>query len=221
MRAQVAANIGGDSFHISKHYIDQWLNDGYKNLAHRVASIEQSLTLTGISTGETTFSTTSTDPTYPLLNRAHQIRRVEMTSGSTVAKLDYISLDELDRFKGNSGISTGTPWAYYLWGNTIGLYPAPAGSVDLNIKYVEDSPSALPNSGEITTIPAFMQPLLVHYATSQGYLKLQNVSQYREFKAMYDIGLETARMELDMDNRDMPGQVHDIMGYGDDDLWNS
>jgi hypothetical protein len=195
-------NLGADAARISGLQIDQWIDEGLKNICSRIPLVEAQEDLTAVS-GTAAYPLVGTS----LSSKTRSIRRVVFQD----RRLDYITLEELDLYKRGSAAPSGTPTSYYTWANKLGLYPTPASGGTIEVYFMDSAPAALSGStAEITAIPAHMHPLLVSYATSRGFLKLLDRKMAESYRAVYEADLGVAKYDLELDNLDTPSVVTDF-----------
>lgn len=186
-RTEIAGRLGlsvSDSAELA--LIDQWVNEGVAYVVRKGQ--------TRVSTG--TVSVTAGTGDYDL---ASSVMRILWLATSTAA-LDPAGVDEILRRRlDGSSTSTTSPLLYAVDGaNQLLLYPAPAETGSLTLRYVPAPASLTGGNNTPSEIPAEFHRLVTLYALWQGgdYDDDRTSSQGLNYKALLDEGLRDLRKSL-------------------------
>jgi hypothetical protein len=154
--------------------ITDYLNDAQNDVfnEYRLPFMQTTQTYT-VTSGDSDITHGSGLP----VNFVNAVDLVNTTSGqeTVVPYKDYTELDlmfpDQDDTTRNA---SGTPMYWYKYGNTIKLFPAPAGAYTLTLRYYK-RPTVLTNDSDVPDIPAEFLELLV---TGAGYRVLQVKDNY-------------------------------------------
>jgi len=119
-RSRTRINETSTTFHTDANLI-AYADEGQKYVVRETKSLE----------GSSTTTVASGTQTYALPSDCIVIRRITF-DGIKLFPIDFIELDEAGLDETDS---TGTPSNYYIWNDTLCLYPIPGGSGTLKIYY--------------------------------------------------------------------------------------
>jgi hypothetical protein len=106
-------------------------------------------------------------------------------------ELDKISQQEYDSISyGQSTVASGTPRAYWQWGESIYLYPMPDTSTTGTIQiFTYDKPQAVTALSTLE-IPSQFHVDIVHYCVAQMFSMDQNTAMADRYQARWDSAKE-------------------------------
>jgi len=148
---------------ITKDNIIRWINDAQRALAVNNDLLQRKAT-----------SATVVDQTaYALPSDILQARSVKW-QGHTLHALSQAEADHYVR-DNETDVPTGTPTHYWIWANSIYLYPAPssAGSADLELYYIRQPVSITEDIATLDStaldLPLTYHNAIVDYVLVQAY----------------------------------------------------
>ena len=130
--------------------------------------------------------------------------------------IDFRGIEAMDVYSGNQ--STGNPWYYFLYGNTIGLYPTPTQIQQVFLYYIADPVYLAPSSFSFST-PFQFHAYYIDYALWRVFAKDQDIGRANFYKALWNEDLAKAQAEWNDRNKvDRISYVKDIDSYPDSDF---
>jgi hypothetical protein len=160
IRARVQARFGDTSgAEVTSTDILRWINDGILEIARRTQQPQASAqTNTVIGQAGYSLSTFASD--------VLRLRKV-MLGGTVLSGLSIEEADVLlpDREAANQG--NGAPDRFWIWADTLNLFPAPDRVQALKLFYVK-RPAAVAVDGDVPGIPTHMHTDLVDYVIAQA-----------------------------------------------------
>lgn len=156
-----------------------------------VAQRQIATTLNALSTYETASSTAS-GQYYDLPSNFFMPQGVEyrISTSDPYKPLERIDIQDLQAISSGNPTRTGTPKYYFLITpglNKIGLYPVPDTAVTAGIKmYIWKLPTDLSTGGDSSSLPTYLQDLIVYYACMMAYLKRKDQSMADHYKDLYN-----------------------------------
>lgn len=157
IKTSVKRQFGDESgAQISESDIVRWANDALRDIVRKVEITNQHRE-TAVIAG---------DAGYELPDSFMYIARVTLDN-RLLPERKLRDLDLESRAVDETG--SGTPESYYIWSNTLYLYPAPStgGSSNLDIWYVS-APTALLVDEDVPEIPAYMHEDIVRYCLARA-----------------------------------------------------
>lgn len=136
---------------ITDEDIVRWINDAQVDIVRKTELVNEHRESGAVSG----------DGTYELPSNFMAMARVTFDNRLLPQRL----LRDLDLdSNGVDTVATGTPQSYYVWSNTLFLYPAPSasGSGNLDIWYVS-RPTTMANDTDIPDLPVHMHEDIVRY----------------------------------------------------------
>jgi len=171
-RARTRINETSTTFHTEPNLI-AYADEGQKYVVRETKSLE----------GSSTASTVSGTQTYALPSDCIAIRRITF-DGIKLFPIDFIELDESEMDETGS---TGSPTNYYIWNDTLYLYPIPGGSGTLKIFYYK-APATIDASDDTLETKEVYDDAIVCYMTYLALIKDSESDLSNLDKADYMMG---------------------------------
>ena len=123
---------------------------------------------------ERTTSTTTVTATssYTLTSDCDYLNRV-LWNNYKLKRIDYSELQMLDQPGYGSTYITGKPTHYYVYGESIGLWPIPDSSKSLRYYYYAQ-PAEVTTDSTVFSIPSMFHPYIQDYVLWRAYAKDQD-----------------------------------------------
>lgn len=141
-----------------------------------------------------TTSTFSREPNYLTPTNINKVFSVKW-QGNSLKQLNLQEAEEMFGNKDDDGsYPVGSPEYWWMWGNTITLYPAPqqAGSKDLRMFFLRN-PVPVSDMGEIPEIPTKYHLRIVDYCIAQAAELDDNNEKYTQKRGEFDQHLSQLR----------------------------
>lgn len=189
--------------------INQWLNDGVRDLAVAVEPSETSATVT----------TVADTREYRLPNDCLSVKRALYLDTNSawyaLAETSWERLFEDDPDWEND--DSGTPESWYWRQNVIGLAPAPDsdndGAAHLRILYTY-IPSAMSGDSATTGMPEWLDDAVIMYAVRRGFLKDRDFERANAVAQEYSRALAEAAIKLNRHRKQhAPRLIPDMAPY--------
>lgn len=155
-----------------KSFIDQMMYDMYKSsvlttdTTYRAMCLNWlNLVLKDISTRQENFhygflemtcyfTTVAAQASYDLPSTidGYKVFSVRRLDGDV--RLDYVDPHIMDKYVPDPTVSSGNPYNYTLWANSIKLYPVPSAAQDIYLRYIRTITLLTDSAASTTLIPA-------------------------------------------------------------------
>ncbi len=156
-----------------------------------IAQRQISTTLNALSTYETANSDAS-GQYYDLPSNYFMPQGIEYRDSVSdpYKPLERIDIHDLQAISSGNPTRTGTPSYYFLVTpglNKVGLYPVPDTDVSGGIKlWLWKLPTDLVAASGSSTLPTFLQDLIVYYSCMMAYMKRKDQTMSDHFKDLYN-----------------------------------
>lgn len=184
IKTAVQRQFGDESgVQITEADITRWANDAQTDIVRK----------TEITNQHRETAVVSGDAGYEL--PANFMAMARVTYNNRVLPERELKDIDLSNTTSDAG-GSGTPEAYYVWSNTLYLYPAPStsGTGNLDIWYVS-RPATLVNNADIPEIPVHMHEDIVRYCLSRAKELDEDYEASVLFRADYEDRILQARYE--------------------------
>jgi hypothetical protein len=181
--------------------INDWLNDGQKDVAIKAKCIEATAQTISLVAGTASYSFTGIDPVAVL---------------STSIALIRITPKQFGHIRANG---TG-PQFYWTWNGSVYIYPTPSGTPGSLTLYAAGSPDPITNDGHVSNLPVQFSALIILYATYRGMIKAAKFQQAASLYSIYikELGFhqtndsaQYARPDA-LDEREIPDRYVKVRG---------
>lgn len=167
--------------------LNQWINDGLKDIARRTETIQSYNTSVSAVVGTAKYA-------FPTdLIRVHRVEFTP-TGQTTTYTLEAKTQDEMDRiWFGDQTSQSSYPSYFMIWGFPGGtgtmehkfqVWPVPSQTGTFNIYYYR-VPTALSADGDVAQVPSGWEDLLTFYCMYRALLKKLDPT-FQAAKALYD-----------------------------------
>lgn len=181
-------NAVSDTFWSSDEVIENYLYHACLEMARETRVIESS----------TTTSAVASQQAYAYPTGVAEIKRITH-DGKPLALIDMQKADMLGNATGTT--QTGTPTNYWIWGQYINLFPAPASSGSSNIKiWYYGEPAAVTSSSTLE-IPSVYHDYLVTGTVFYMVCKEPSDPRIPLFRKEWDEALAKVRMHVQRKKR--------------------
>jgi len=184
IKTSVKRQFGDESgAQITESDITRWANDAIRDIVRKVEITNQHRE-TNVVSG---------DGGYELPDNYMYIARVTYNNRLIrERKLQDLDLESV----GVDAVGNGEPESYYIWNNTVYLYPAPSssGSGNLDIWYVSQ-PAALVSDADVPEIPTYMHEDIVRYCLARAKELDEDYQAATMFDSDYENRIMQARYE--------------------------
>lgn len=201
IKTSVKRQFGDESgAQITEADITRWANDAIRDIVRKVEITNQHRETAAVAE----------DGSYELPDNFMYIARVTFDNRLiNERKLQDLDLDS--RAVDTAG--SGTPESYYIWNNTLYLYPAPSrgGSGNLDIWYVSQ-PAALTSDTDVPEIPTYMHEDIVRYCLARAKELDEDWAASQIFDADYEARVMQARYEKSAQPTDSYPSVRTLPG---------
>lgn len=186
MRAQVRSVVDIDATDISDTVLNNMLGQGYDTIVYsekRWPFFE----------ARTTFSTVDGTKDYTLTTIAGAPDAISQGMREVVAMrnddhvLEYIGSDDADWNYPLNVATSGSPWEWSFWNDTVRLYPTPSAVETVYVRGLRKADSFGVGSSDSTTpdLPEPFHPVLVTYATAKAYLQQEDPTMANQYHAQF------------------------------------
>lgn len=182
--------------------IVRWANDGQVDIVRKTECLQK----------KTEFNVTANDESYDLPADSIRLRRVEL-DGKALSRVELEELDNVVPDRNVTGTSSGSPVVYYVWGQTLWLYPKPetAGTSNLDLFYLK-RPAALAVDADIPEIPVHMHEDIVRYCLARAKELDEEMEQARNIFMDYETRVMLSRDEAQNPENDTYPAVRILPG---------
>lgn len=201
IKTAVKRQFGDESgAQITEADITRWANDAIRDIVRKVEITNQHRE-TSVVVG---------DGGYELPDNFMYIARVTYDN-RLINERKLVDLDL--QSTGVDSAGTGTPEAYYIWSNTLYLYPAPssAGTGNLDIWYVSQ-PTALAVDEDIPEIPTYMHEDIIRYCLARAKELDEDWSASQALSNDYEARIMQARYEKSAQPTDSYPSIRTLPG---------
>ena len=191
MRDQVRSVVDIDATDISDTVLDNMLGQGFDTIVY-------SEKRWGFYETNTTFNTVGGTKTYTLASIAGSpdtitqgIREI-MSLRNDDHVLEFIGNDNADFIYPLNVTTSGQPWEWSFWNDTITLYPTPDGAATIYAR-VTRYPTDFgvgSASGSSPDLPAPFHPILVTYAIAKAYLQQEDPVMAQQYLIQFQTDLD-------------------------------
>jgi len=190
IRDQVRNVVDIDSSDISDQTLDIMIGQGFDTIVYS----EKRWPFYDVST---TFSTVAGDKTYTLT-------QVDAENVASAGLREIVSLkddDHVMQFIGNDDAdfnypldvaSSGRPWEWSFWNDTVTFYPTPDGVRTIYVRALRNpTPFGYGSSGSaVPDLPSPFHPILATYATARAYMQQEDPVMAQQYQAQFQIELD-------------------------------
>lgn len=170
--------------------VDRALNKGYQQVQKDLTYWERS------EMDDTTFSTVSGTQLYDLPDDFQRVRLVRYNGQKCFPK-DIISL----KAENSSLTATGSPYRYYIYGDSIGFYPIPNSSWTIDLEYFKTLPTL--TSSQASELPTDFDDAIMAYAAMRLMRGVGKNDMVQSFREQYEDQLNTLRLKYLYDDQNM------------------
>lgn len=111
---------------------------------------------------------------------------IQITTADYERDLIYVDYKELDTLYPNQSDDTAnTPSYWYVYGNTISVYPEPDQAYTVRLRYIKE-PTALSGDADVPEIPSEFEELLIYGAGYRVFEEKDMDDKAGVFEAKYD-----------------------------------
>jgi len=106
--------------------------------------------------------------------------------------VQYIGSDDADSNYPLDVASSGTPWEWSYWNDTVRFYPTPSSVETIYVRGIRDATAFGQGSSDsaVPDIPAPFHPVLVTYAIAKCYLQQEDPTMADQYMRSYMIELD-------------------------------
>ena len=191
MRDQVRSVVDIDATDISDTVLDNMIGQGFDTIVYsekRWPFFETS----------TTFNTVGGTKTYTLASIAGSpdaitqgVREI-MSLRNDDHVLEFIGNDNADFIYPLNVTTSGQPWEWSFWNDTVTLYPTPDGAATIYARVMRNPTDfgVGSASGSSPDLPAPFHPILVTYAIAKAYLQQEDPVMAQQYLIQFQTDLD-------------------------------
>ena len=191
IRDQVRNVVDIDSSDISDQTLDIMIGQGFDTIVYS----EKRWPFYDIST---TFNTVAGDKTYTLTQIAAAPDAVTQGIREIVGVKDddhvmqFIGNDDADYNYPLDVSSSGRPWEYSFWNDTLTFYPTPDTVKTIYVRAIRfPSPFGFGSgASDVPDMPSAFHPILATYATARAYMQQEDPIMAQQYQALFQIELD-------------------------------
>ena len=183
MRTQVRSVVDIDATDISDTVLNNMIGQGFDTIVFS----EKRWPFYEVAT---TFNTSASTKDYTLATVGASVTQglreiVAMRTDDHV--LQYVGSDDADWNYPLDVASSGEPWEWSYWNDTVRFYPTPDTTYTVNVRALRNATSfgVGTSDGTQPDLPAAFHPVLVTYATAKAYLQQEDPVMANQYQSQF------------------------------------
>lgn len=195
IRRRVQAKLGDTAgAEVTSQSVADWTNDGIREIARRIGQPQATATT----------PTVVNQAVYSIATFAADVMRLRsvMLDGSVLESLSIEDADTLLADRERTGQISGQPRWFWIWADSINLWPPPSAVGTLKLFYIKRPPEVAADA-DVPQVPLHLHPDLVDYVVAQALDSAGEAATAERKLARFDASAREAAADAEWPVRDV------------------